>query len=79
MAGSPGVSGEKKLPAGDTGSICGFQGPLEKEISTHSSILAWKIPWTGAWWATVQGVAEESHGPQGLNNYNIGWNCVLID
>ena len=20
--------------------------PLEKEIATHSSILAWKIPWT---------------------------------
>ena len=21
-------------------------GPLEKEMATHSSILAWKIPWT---------------------------------
>ena len=21
--------------------------PLEKEIATHSSILAWRIPWTG--------------------------------
>ena len=21
--------------------------PLEKEMATHSSILAWKIPWTG--------------------------------
>ena len=52
MAGFPGGSGEKKLPAnaGDTGLIHGSQGPLEKEMSTHSSILAWKIPWTGAWW-----------------------------
>ena len=22
------------------------QDPLEKEMATHSSILAWKIPWT---------------------------------
>ena len=21
-------------------------GPLEKEMATHSSILAWKMPWT---------------------------------
>ena len=25
----------------------GQEGPLEKEITTHSSILAWEIPWTG--------------------------------
>ena len=25
----------------------GQQDPLEKERATHSSILAWKIPWTG--------------------------------
>ena len=24
----------------------GLEDLLEKEISTHSSILAWKIPWT---------------------------------
>ena len=24
----------------------GQEDPLEKEIATHSSILAWKIPWT---------------------------------
>ena len=23
----------------------GWEDPLEKEIATHSSILAWKIPW----------------------------------
>ena len=22
------------------------EGPLEKEMTTHSSLLAWKIPWT---------------------------------
>ena len=25
----------------------GQEGPLEKEMATHSSILAWEIPWTG--------------------------------
>ena len=33
--------------------------PLEKEMATHSSILAWRIPWTeevGS--ATVYGVAK---------------------
>ena len=24
----------------------GREGPLEKEMATHSSILAWRIPWT---------------------------------
>jgi len=23
--------------------------PLEEEMATHSSILAWKIPWTESW------------------------------
>ena len=32
--------------AGDLGSIPGLGRSLEKEIATHSSILAWKIPWT---------------------------------
>ena len=36
-------------------------GWLEKEVATHSSILAWKIPWTEeTGWPTVQGVAKES-------------------
>ena len=24
----------------------GQEGPLEKEMTTHSNILAWRIPWT---------------------------------
>ena len=24
----------------------GWEDPLEKEMATHTSILAWKIPWT---------------------------------
>ena len=35
----------------------GWEDPLEKEMATHSSILAWGILWTmGAWWAIVHGV-----------------------
>ena len=30
----------------------GQEDPLEKEMATHSSILAWRIPWRGAWGAT---------------------------
>ena len=30
-----------------------WKDPLEEEMATQSSILAWRIPWTrGAWWAT---------------------------
>ena len=24
----------------------GWEDPLEKEVATHSSVLAWEIPWT---------------------------------
>ena len=39
----------RNLPAcnaGDPGSIPGLGKSLEKEITTHSTILAWRIPWT---------------------------------
>ena len=38
-----GVSGA----TGDVGSISGLGRSPGKEMTTHSSILAWKIPWTG--------------------------------
>ena len=34
----------------------GWEDPLEKEMAIHSSILAWKIPWT------------EEYSPWGRNN-----------
>ena len=36
----------------------GWENPLEKGMATHSSILAWRIPGTGVWWATVHRVAK---------------------
>ena len=32
--------------AGDVGLIPGWEDPLEKEMATHSSTLAWGILWT---------------------------------
>ena len=32
--------------AGDTRGLLGQEDPQEKEMATHSSILAWRIPWT---------------------------------
>ena len=43
--------------AGDLGSVPGPGSPLEKETATHSSIPAWKIPWTKEP-GTVHGVTE---------------------
>ena len=35
------------------------EDPLEEEMATHSSILAWRIPWTGEpGRLTVHGVAK---------------------
>ena len=38
----------------------GREDPLEKEMATHSSILAWEIPWT-----------EESGGLQSMGSQKI--------
>ena len=48
---------------GDEGSIPGLGRPLEKGMATHSSILAWRIPWT-----------EESGGLQSTE-----WQTVAYD
>ena len=48
--GSTGI--ESAFNMGDLGSIPGLGRSLEKGKATHSSILAWRIPWT------VHGVAK---------------------
>jgi len=60
--GFPGGSVGKKSTcnAGDTDSILGREDPLEKEMATHSSILAWRIPWT-----------EEPDGLQSIGSQRI--------
>ena len=46
--GFPGGSAVKNLPAKQEMWVqfLGWEDPLEKEMATHSNILAWKIPWT---------------------------------
>ena len=37
----------------------GWEDPLEEEMATQSSVLAWKNPMDrGAWWATVHRVTK---------------------
>ena len=47
--------------AGDLSSIPGSGRSLEKEMATHSSALAWKIPWT-----------EEPDGLQSMGSQRVG-------
>ena len=50
----------KNLPAMQETQVqsMSWQDPLEKGIATHSSILAWRIPWTGAWPVTVYRITK---------------------
>ena len=41
----------------------GWEDPLEESIATHSSILAWRIPWT-----------EEPSGLQSMGSQRVGHN-----
>ena len=41
----------------------GGEDPLEKEMATHSNILAWRIPWT-----------EEPGGLQSMGSQRVGHN-----
>ena len=54
----------KNLPAMQETMVraLGWEDPLEKAMATHSSILAWEIPWTeepGGF--TVHGVTRVGH------------------
>ena len=37
----------------------GWEDPLEKGKATHSSILAWRIPWTSLWSRKELGMTEQ--------------------
>ena len=66
MVGFPSGSVVKHLPAVQEMQetwvpSLGWEDPLEKGMATHSSILAWKIPWT-----------EEPGGLQSLGLQRVG-------
>ena len=53
---------ESACSTGDVFWSLGRKDPLEKEMATHSSILAWRIPMDrGAWWATIHGITRVRH------------------
>ena len=54
--------------AGDAGLILCWKDPLEKEMTTHSSILAWEIPWTGEPGGLQSMGSQESDMTERLNH-----------
>ena len=48
----------------------GQEESLEEGMATHSSILAWRIPWTD-WWATVQRVTNSWTRLKRLSTYEL--------
>ena len=45
--------------------------------ATHSSVLAWRIPLTGAWWATVHRVVKSQTGLKRLSTIQPSFYIVL--
>ena len=59
MSHQPQVVKESTCHVGNLGSIRGWEDPLEEDMATHSSILAWRSPMDkGAWRAAVCGVVK---------------------
>ena len=56
----------------------GWEDSLEKEVSVHSSILAWEIPWTGVWWATVYGVAKSQQTRLSHSSQLFSWTQSIL-
>ena len=50
----------------------GWEDPLEKETATHSSILAWRIPWT------IYGVAKSKTRLNNFHFQSLGKQCLTI-
>ena len=46
---------------------------LEKGMATYSSIFAWRIPWRGAWQATVHRVTPSQARLKRLNMHTCTW------
>ena len=62
--GFPGGSDGKESAcnAGDLSSIPGQKDLLKKGMATHSSLLAWKIPWTEEPWNSIWGSMLKYNG-----------------
>ena len=60
IVGIPSGSTVKNLPAIQEMQVrsLGQADPLEEGKAIHSSALAQRIPWTGAWWAAIHRVTK---------------------
>ena len=50
----------------------GREDPLEKELATHSSILAWRLPWTEGPGRLQSTGSQESDTTERLNHHHWG-------
>ena len=48
-------------------------------MTTHSSVLAWRIPGPGAWWAAVYGVAQSRIRLKQLSSRSRLRKCLSVD
>ena len=56
----------------------GWEDSLEEAMATHSSILAWKIPWTVApWWSWQAIVHGVTHSWTRLSDKHSLTNCAI--
>ena len=53
------------------------EDPLEDGLAAHSNILAQRIPWNGAWRATVHGIANSQGTAEQLSTH--AWSLVAAD
>jgi len=52
---------------------------LEKEMATYSSVLAWRIPGMGVWWAAVYGVSQSRTQLKWLSSSSsVSWSQILF-
>ena len=58
----------------------GWEDPLEEEVAAHSSILAWRIPWTeepGGLWS-VHGVAKSQTRLNDFTTITVNRDCSRL-
>ena len=63
---------ESACSAGDLDGSLGWDDPLEKGKATHSSILAWRIPWTGITLSNFLFSLASESTPNFLSKYSLG-------
>ena len=47
-------------------------------MANHSSTLAWKIPWTGVWWAAVYGVTRSQTQLKQLSSSRVDYGFLPL-